>query len=83
MVAFQRQLNLRNRVVIISKPQKNANEDKASTSDPKEDQDQIQVNPRSGRGKGIIVNKPEITKENLPDKHVVNKEQKKEKIRTP
>ena len=33
-----------------------------------------------GKGKWIIVNKPEITKEKLPDKHVVNKEQKKEKI---
>ena len=74
MVSFQRQLNLRNRDVIISKPQKNSNEDKASTSDPKEDQDQIQANPRSRKGKEIIVNKPEITKEKLPDKHVVNKE---------
>lgn len=80
MVAFQRQLNLRNRDVIISKPQNNVNEDKASTSQPKEDQEQIQVNPRSGKRKGVIVNKSEITKEKLPDKHVVNKEQNKDKI---
>ena len=74
MVAFQRQLNLRNRDVVISKPQKNANEDKASTSDPKEDQEKIQSNPRLGKGKEIIVNKPKITKEMVPDKHAVNKE---------
>ena len=80
MVAFQRQLNLRNRDVIISKPQKKSNEDKASTNDPNQDLEQIQANPRSGKGKGIIVNKPETTKETVPDKHVVNKEQRKEKI---
>ena len=74
MVAFQRQLNLRNRDVIISEPQKNANEGKASTSDSKEDQEQIQINPRSGKGKDIIVNKSETIKEKLPNKHVVNKE---------
>ena len=74
MVAFQRKLTLRNRDVIISKPQKNANENKSSTSDPKEDLEQIQANPRSGKGKEIIVNKPEITKEKVTDKHVVNKE---------
>jgi hypothetical protein len=33
-----------------------------------------------GKGKGIIVNKPENTKEKLLDKHVANKEQKEEKI---
>ena len=57
MVAFQRKLKLRNRDVIISKPQKNVNYDKASTSDPKEDQEKMHVNPRSGKGKGIIANK--------------------------
>ena len=82
MVAFQRQLNLRNRDFIISKPQKNANEGKSSTSDPKEDQEKIQVSPRSGKGKDIIVNKSETTKEKLPNKHVINKEQKKDKIPT-
>lgn len=73
---------MRNTDVIISKPQENVNEDKASTSTPKEDQEQIQVNPRSGKGKNIIVNKSEITKEKLPDKHVVNKEQEKDNIPT-
>ena len=82
MVSFQRQLSLRNRDVIISKPQENVNEDEPSTSEPKEDQEQFQINPRSGKGKNIIVNKSEITKEKLPDKHVVNKEQKKDKIPT-
>jgi hypothetical protein len=80
MVAFQRQLNLRNRDVIISKPQKKANEDKASTSDPNEDLEQIQANPRSGKGKEIIANKPVVTKKTMLDKPVVNKEQKNEKI---
>ena len=31
MIAFQRQLNLRNRDVIISKPQKKADENRVST----------------------------------------------------
>ena len=75
MIAFQRQLNLRNRDVIISKPQKKANEDKASTSDPNEDLEEIQTNPRSGKGKGIVVNKPVLTKETISDMPIVNKEQ--------
>ena len=79
MITFQRQLDLRNKDVIISKPQKKANEDKASTSDPNEDLEQIQVNPRSGKGKEIIVNKLVVTKETMLDKPTVNKEQKKQK----
>ena len=79
MIAFQRQLNLRNRDVIISKPKKKANEDKASTSDLNKDPEVIQVNPRSGKRKEIIVNKPVAAKEIVVDKLVVNKEQKKEK----
>ena len=35
-----------------------------------------------GKGKNIIVNKPEIIKGKLPDKHVVNKEQQKNKVLT-
>ena len=70
MVAFQRQLNLRKIDVIISKPQKKANEDL----------ERIQTNPRLGKGKEIIVNKPVVTKETMSDKQVVNKEQKKENI---
>ena len=58
------------------------NEDEASTSEPKEDQEQFQINPRLGKGKNIIVNKPEISKGKLPDKHVVNKEQQKNKVPT-
>jgi hypothetical protein len=79
MIAFQRQLNLRNRDVIISKPRKKSNEYKASTSDPNEDLEQIQADPRSWKGKEIIVNKPVVTKEIVLDKPVVNKEQKKKK----
>ena len=71
---------MRNWDVIISKPQKNVNENKASTSEPKEDQEQIQFNPRMGKGKNIVVNKSKTIKEKLPDKHVVNKEQNKDKI---
>lgn len=82
MVAFQRQLSLINRDVIISKPQENVNEDEASTSEPKEDQEQFQINPRSGKGKNIIVNKTEITKGKLPNKQVVNKQQQKDKVPT-
>jgi hypothetical protein len=52
MIDFQRKLNLRNRDVIISKPIKKDNEDKASTSNPNEDLEQIQANPRLGKGKG-------------------------------
>ena len=74
MVSFQRQLSLRNRDVIISKPQENVNKDEASTSEPKEDQEQFQINPRLGKGKNIIVNKSKITKEKLLDKHAFNKE---------
>ena len=35
-----------------------------------------------GKGKNIIVNKPEISKGKLPNKHVVNKEQQKNKVPT-
>ena len=66
MVSFQRQLSLRNRDFIISKPQENVNEDEASTSKPKENEEQFQINPRSGKGKNIIVNQPEIFKGKLP-----------------
>ena len=82
MVAFQRQLSLGNMDVIISKPQENVDQNEASTSEPEEDQEQFQINPRSGKGKNIIVNKPEITKGKLPEKHVVNKEQQKNKVPT-
>jgi len=82
MVAFQRQLSLRNRDVIISKPQENENQTKASTSMLEGNKEQFQINPRSGKGKNIIVNQPKIYKEKLPDKHVVNKEQQKNKVLT-
>ena len=79
MIAFQMQLNLRNRFVIISNPQRKTNEDKASTSDSNKDPEVIQVNPRPGKGKEIIVNKPVVTKEAILDKPIVKKEKKKEK----
>ena len=82
MVAFQRQLSLRNRDVIISKPQENENKIEASTSTPEGNQEQIQTNPRSRKGKNIIVSQPEISKEKLPDKHVINNEQQKNKVPT-
>ena len=66
--------------VIISKPQKKVNEDNAYTSDSNENLEEIQANPRSGKGKGIVVNKPVVTKEIILDTPIVNKEQKKEKI---
>lgn len=77
IIVFQRQLNLRNRDVIISKPQKKTNEDKASTSDSNKDPEEIQVNPRLGKGKEIIVNKLVVTKETVVDNPIVNKDQKK------
>ena len=69
MLAFQRQLNLRNRDVIITNPQNKTNEDL----------EVIQVNPRSRKGKEIVVNKPIVSKETVVDKLVVKKEHKKEK----
>ena len=69
MIAFQRQLNLRNRNVIISKPQKKADENKDSTSGADKNTDDKKENEKSGNGKQINVNKP-----------VANKEPRKEKI---
>ena len=82
MIAFQRQLSLRNRDVVISKPQENVNQNEASTSRLEENQEQFQTNFRSGKGKNIIVNQPEISKGKLLDKHVVNEEQQKNKVPT-
>ena len=68
MIAFQRQLKLRNKDVIISNPQKKVIENKASTSGTNKPTDNIEVNTNLGKGKEIV-NKP-----------VVNKEQNKESI---
>ena len=69
MIAFQRQLNLRNRDVIISKPQKKDDENKDSTSGADKNTDDKQENENLGNGKQVIVNKI-----------VANKEQRKEMI---
>ena len=69
MIAFQRQLNLRNRDVINSKPQKNVYESKASTSGTDKKTDDKQENENVGNGRQVIVNKI-----------ISNKEPRKEKI---
>lgn len=62
MVALQRELSLRNRDIIISKPQEKGDKAEASTSTPERNQEQIQANPRIGKGKSIVLNQPEISK---------------------
>ena len=56
MVSLQRELSLRKRDIIISKPQEEKDKIEASTSTPEGNQEQIQANPRTGKGKGIVVN---------------------------
>ena len=62
MIAFQRQLNLRNRDVIISNPQKKVIENKASTSGTHKSTDNTELINDLGKGKEVI-NKPIINKE--------------------
>ena len=68
MIAFQRQLNLRNRDVIISKPQKKADENKASTSGVDKNTDNKQENENLGNGKQVIVYKIVANKEPRKDR---------------
>ena len=79
MIALQREISLRNRDIIISKPQEEKDKIETSTSTPAGNQEQIQANPRTGKGKGIIVNSPEKIKQGSPDKQAVNKEQHQNK----
>ena len=79
MVSLQRELSLRNRDIIISKPQEEKDKIQTSTSTPARNQEQIQANPRTGKGKGIIVNSPEKIKQRSLDKQAVNKEQQQNK----
>ena len=69
MIAYQRKLNLRNRDVIISKPQKKVDENRASTSGVGKNTDVKQENENSGNRKKTNINKL-----------VFNKEPRKEKI---
>ena len=75
MVALQRELSLRNRDIIISKPQEEKDKIEASTSTPEGSREQIQANPSTRKWKGIVVNSPKKIKQKSPDKQVVNKEQ--------
>ena len=68
MIALQRELSLRNKDIIISKPQEEKDKIETSTSTPAGNQEQIQANPRTGKGKGIVVNSPEKIKQKSPDK---------------
>ena len=81
MIEFQRQLNLRNRDVIISNPRKKVIENKASTSGSNKSTDNTDVIKDLGKGKEVI-NKPVVDKEQnkqsippqeLPKKYVENK----------
>ena len=84
MIAFQRQLNLRNRDVIISKPQKKAYENKASTSGANKNTNDKLENENLGNRKQVIVNKivasKEQRKERISHKNSLNKIWKKEGI---
>ena len=62
MIALHRELSLRNRDIIISKPQEKEDKAEASTSTPERNQEQVQANPRTGKGKSIVVNQPEMSK---------------------
>jgi hypothetical protein len=66
---------LRNRDIIISKPQEEKDKIEASTSIPTGNQDQLQTNPRTGKGKGIAVNSPAKIKQGSSDKQAANMEQ--------
>jgi hypothetical protein len=81
MMAFQRQLNLRNKDVIISNPQKKVVENKASTSGTNKNTYNTEVNTDLGKGKEVV-NKTVVNKEHskekfppqeLPEKYVENK----------
>lgn len=80
MIAFQRQLNLRNRDIIIYDPQKKVNQEKDSTSVPNKEAEVIPVVPRSGKGKEVIITKPVANKDVIINKPNVNKDQAKQKI---
>ena len=56
MIAFQRQLNLRNKDVIISNPEKKAIENKASTSGNNKPIDNLEVIIDLGNGKRLLTN---------------------------
>ena len=62
MITFQRQLNLRNRDVIISNPQKKVIENKASTSGTSKNIDNTEVNIDLGKEKEVV-NKQVFNKE--------------------
>lgn len=79
MIAFQRQLNLRNKDVIISDPQKKVNQEKASTNVPNKEAKVIPVVPRSRKGKEVIT-EPVENKDVIISKPIDNKDQPKQKI---
>ena len=80
MIAFQRQLNLRNIDVIISEPQKKVNQEKSSTSVQNKEADIIPVVPRSGKGKEVFITEPMANKDIIITKTIDKKDQSKQKI---
>ena len=80
MIAFQRQLNLRNKDVIISEPQKKVNQEKTSTNVQNKEAKVIPVVPRSGKGKEVVITEPVANKDVIITKPTDNKDQPKQKI---
>ena len=77
MISFQRKLNLRNRDVIISEPQKKVNREKTSTSVQNKEGEIIPVVPRSGKGKEVVITEPVANKDISVTKTTDKKDQSK------
>lgn len=80
MIAFQRQLNLRNKDVIISEPQKKVNQEKTSASVQNKEVEVIPVVPRSGKGKEVVITEPVANKDVIITKPTDKKNHSKQKI---
>ena len=77
MISFQRKLNLRNKDVIISEPQKKVNQEKTSTNVQNKETKVIPVVPRSGKGKEVVIIEPMANKDVIITKSTDNKDQSK------
>lgn len=80
MIAFQRQLNLRNKDVIISEPQKKVNQEKTYASVQNKEVEVIPVVPRSGKGKEVVITEPVANKDVIITKPTDKKNHSKQKI---
>ena len=84
MIAFQMQLNLRNRDVIMSKPQKKADENRASTSSANKSHMISKIKKNQGMENKLMLTNQVITKnqgkKRFPHKISPNKLWKKGRI---